>query len=104
MMMLRSLLRKYGKWLLAVFSSALGLLICEVGARLLGLAPAVHDIWLDNQESFYQRSTNAVLNYEIKPDQQRDLDPGRTTVNSHGLRDLPRSLRGVLSLRRQPRR
>ena len=99
-MMLRLLLRKHGKWLLLIVSSAAGLLFCEGAVRLLEFAPPVHDIWLDDEESFYQRSTNAILNYEIKPDLQRDLEPGRTTVNSHGLRDLPRSVAKPEGVRR----
>ena len=97
---MKALLRRHGKWLLLIGSSALGLLLCEGAVRVLGLAPAVHDIWLDDESSFYQRSTNAILNYEIKPGEQRDLEPGRTTVNSHGRRDLPRSVEKPDSVRR----
>lgn len=87
----RTILRRYGKWLLLIGSSTIGLLLCEGVVRWLRLAPPVHAIWLDDDKSFYRRSTNPILNYEIKPGVQRDLGSGRTTVNSHGLRDRPRS-------------
>jgi hypothetical protein len=87
----RELLRRHGKWLLIPASGVLGLLFVELAVRLLRLAPPVHAIWVADDESFYRRATNPMLNYELKPGFHRRLPAGSTTVNSHGLRDLPRS-------------
>ncbi len=84
------ILRKYGRWLLAAVSTIIGLLACEVLIRLTDLVPPVHAIWMEDEGSFYQRSTNAILNYEIKADFARDTEVGMATSNSHGLRDKKR--------------
>ena len=84
------ILRKHGKWLLATISTIIGLLACELVIRLADLAPPVHAIWMEDAGSFYQRSTNPILNYEIKPDFKRETEVGTATSNSHGLRDKPR--------------
>ena len=97
---IRQLLRRHGRWVLALASLLVGLIICELAVRLLRLAPAVHAIWLDDGNSFYQRSTHAVLNYEIRPAFSRDTRNGRATSNSHGFRDRERELAKPPGVRR----
>lgn len=88
---LRQHLRHHGKWWLLAASSIFGLLICEIGVRVMRLAPPVHAIWVTDDDSFYRRSTNPVLNYEIKPGFSRELEAGKASSNSHGLRDKERA-------------
>jgi len=70
----------------------MGLLLVEFAVRVMGLAPAVGAIWIDDADSFYRRSTNAVLNYEIKPAFSRMTHSGKATSNEHGFRDQARTL------------
>ncbi|MGB0579300.1 MAG: tetratricopeptide repeat protein [Limisphaerales bacterium] len=93
-------LRRHGKWWLLTVSSAFGLLVCEAGVRVMRLAPPVHAIWLADDDSFYRRSTNALLNYEIKPNFSREFEVGRATSNSHGFRDRSRELEKRPGVRR----
>ena len=44
--------------------------------------------------------TNAVLNYEIKPNFTRMTQRGKATSNSHGMRDLPRAVDKPEGMRR----
>ncbi len=92
--------RHPAKWLLIPASAGLGLLLCEAIIRLAGLAPPVHAIWVEEDGSFYRRATNAVLNYELKPDFTRVFPAGRASSNSHGRRDRERSREKPANVRR----
>lgn len=84
-------LQRHGKWLLTLVATLAGLGICEVGIRLLNLAPPVHAIWRDDPDSFYERSANPLLNYVIKPDFSRTVNGLAATSNEHGFRDRSRA-------------
>jgi lysophospholipase L1-like esterase len=71
--------------------------------RLLGRAPEVKPIWVSTQESVYQRSTNPVLSFELKPDyrsENPDLIQTFARTNSHGQRDRERTLEKPSGVRR----
>ena len=76
------------------------MLVCEIGVRLLRLVPPVHAIWVSDDDSFYERSTNPVLNYRIKPSFQRMTHSGQATSNEHGFRDQPRTQHKPADVRR----
>jgi lysophospholipase L1-like esterase len=87
--------------LVVVGSTLLGLGIAELAVRGLGLAPPVHRILTGEDDLPYIRSANPVLGYEMIPNFRRDPaaqrgQPGADfhcdRTNSHGLRDIERSL------------
>lgn len=92
----------------------MGLGLGEVCARWLKLAPAVQAIKIEDPNSPYQRSSNPVLRYELKPGYSGPLSAqheylrltaaefqqdsssavaGTVTVNSFGFRDRERQVR-----------
>lgn len=75
-------------------------MIGELAIRLLVKVPPVHAIWIDDDNSFYRRSTNAILNYRIKPGFKRMTSVGQATSNRHGFRDLPRETTKPAGVRR----
>jgi lysophospholipase L1-like esterase len=85
----------FARLALLLAAIALGLLMGEVVVRGLRLAPEVFPIWLSIQRTAYQRSTNPILGYELKPNYR---DPGADTheslpaTNAHGQRDIERSI------------
>ncbi|MGB0579356.1 MAG: tetratricopeptide repeat protein [Limisphaerales bacterium] len=96
----RQLLQRHGRWPLALVATVLGLLACEGIMRGIGLAPPVHAIWLNDEGSFYRRSTNPILGYEIRPEFSRETRRGRASSNAHGFRDRERSLAKPPDVRR----
>ena len=84
----------------ALVVGALGVLIAlpllEVAARVLHLAPEIRFIDVTNDEStVYRRSGNPVLAFELKPDWRdpdADLRRSYPSTNSHGQRDVERSV------------
>jgi tetratricopeptide (TPR) repeat protein len=89
--------------LLAVAATLLALGACEVVVRIVGIAPTVIPIGIVKEDLVYQRSKNPVLSYELKPNYRNDhanaIDDFPTT-NSHGLRDVERSLEKPPGLKR----
>ncbi|MBG89881.1 MAG: hypothetical protein CMO80_23700 [Verrucomicrobiales bacterium] len=77
---------------LVIGSTAIGILVCEIAVRLLGMAPGVHAIWMTDDLSIYQRAKNPLLNHELKPGFTAEFPVGKTSANSHGLRDRERSI------------
>ena len=71
-------------------STLVALPLAEFSIRLTDLVPPVHAIWLDDEDSFYGRSSNPVLGHEIKPSFRRVFPAGTATSNAHGLRDRER--------------
>jgi lysophospholipase L1-like esterase len=67
----------------------------EIGARALGLAPDLHRIRPSSLESSYRWSENPLLGYELKPDYwnpRADLHESFPSINSHGQRDIERTV------------
>ena len=84
-----------GRLVLALSSVLVGLTVGEVVIRALGRAPEVRPIWVSTQDSVYRRSTNPLLSYELQPGYRNDaadLIRSYESTNSHGQRDLERSL------------
>ncbi len=78
---------------------ALGVLfavpLAEVVVRVAGLAPEIRVIDLTHDHTIYQRSTNPILAFEIKPNwRDPDADSRRSYrfTNAHGQRDVEREL------------
>lgn len=67
------------KGLLAVAGLAVGLAILELGVRLLGLAPEIAPIVLDQPYAAFETSPNPILQYVPRP--------GSRGINAQGLRD-----------------
>jgi tetratricopeptide (TPR) repeat protein len=81
--------------LAAIVVCVLALGIVEVAVRLLGLAPDVKLIELTGERTVYKRSTNPILGFELKAnyrDPEADLVMSYPSTNSHGQRDVERSL------------
>lgn len=93
-------IRRHGKWLLTLASAIIGILICEGAVRWLELAPPMHAIWLEDDDSFYQQSTDPLLRHVLKTNHSRDFAVGPATSNSHGLRDIERSVTKPTGTRR----
>ena len=87
------------RWLSPVFAAVavcvLALAIVEIAVRLLGLAPDVKLIEISGERTVYKRSTNPILGFELKADYrdpEADLVMSYPRTNSHGQRDVERSL------------
>jgi lysophospholipase L1-like esterase len=76
---------------LAVVSSIVALGLVEGVTRILGLAPAVGRIVVDDADSPLQPSENALQGYELKSGFRSVAHPGFRT-NSHGLRGPERAI------------
>ncbi len=89
--------------MLAICAAALALVAGEGIVRLLRLAPAFKPIEIDSYDCFYERSTNPILGFELKPNCRSD-DPDfiqtYERTNSHGQRDRPRTLQKPDGVRR----
>jgi len=80
---------------LACGAFLVGLVICEIGVRILGLAPVVKSLGVAGVESVYQRSANPLLGFELKTSYRNpDADFSRSYpfTNAHGQRDIERTL------------
>jgi len=68
--------------------------LCEVVVRLLGLAPQIQRLRVDQQDSVYERSDNPRLGYVLKRNYRSD-SPGFHSnyayTNADGLRDVERT-------------
>jgi len=96
----RRFVGRHGRWLLAVGATLVGILLCEAVVRWLELVPPVHAIWLEEDDSFYQQSTDPLLSYVLKTNHSREFAVGRATSNSHGLRDVERAIAKPTGTRR----
>ena len=90
-----AMLRRFANPLVGLVAMLLSLGLAEGIVRGLGLAPEVHPIDVGENASVWQRSTDPILGFELKPD-YRDDDPDFVVsyerTNSHGQRDLERGL------------
>ncbi len=80
---------------LALLSIAVSLLLAEAMVRLLAAAPELRPIRITGDKTVYKRSSNPVLGFELKAswtDPQADLFESLPATNSHGQRDVERSL------------
>lgn len=87
--------RKVYRVLLALASTVVALLVAEAAVRMLNLAPRVFPTWLSSERTAYQRSENPILGYDLKAnyrDPQADTHESFPSTNSHGLRDIERTL------------
>lgn len=75
--------------LLATGSVVLGLALCELLVRLLGLAPGIDRIRPTDPASPFRMSEDPILGYELKPGFHGE---DGIETNSRGLRDLERPL------------
>jgi lysophospholipase L1-like esterase len=92
----RTRFRKRHRILLALASTLVALFIAEAVVRTLNLAPRVFPTWLSSERTAYQRSENPILGYDLKAnyrDSQADTHESFPSTNSHGLRDVERTLR-----------
>jgi len=99
--------RKIKRWViragLVLFSTAIGLLLAELGMRLCRLAPAVKPITLTDDTSVYQRSHNPLLAYELKANYRNahaDCVLSYPSTNAFGQRDVERTLGKAPNMRR----
>ena len=86
--------RHFARLVLMLVATVVVLLVAEALIRMLGRAPDVKPIWITTQESTYQRSTNPILSFELKPNYRND-DPDLiqtyARTNAHGFRDRERT-------------
>jgi tetratricopeptide (TPR) repeat protein len=95
--------RFLGTALLAVASILAALAIAELGVRALGLAPGVKAIWISDGSHAYKRSPNPIMGFELKPNYRNDnpdFIQSYPSTNSHGQRDVERSLEKPPGIRR----
>jgi lysophospholipase L1-like esterase len=88
---------------LGIAAAAFVALVVEVCVRALGLAPDVKLIDVTDEGSVYKRSTNPVLGFELKASYRNpraDLVTSYPSTNSHGLRDVERTLAKPAGTRR----
>lgn len=67
----------------------------EIAVRALGLAPGIRPIEVVGDTTVYRRSTNPILGFELKANyrnQAADLISNYPSTNSHGQRDLERTV------------
>lgn len=84
-------MRWVGNLALAGASLVLVLAGTELAVRGLGLSPPVASIDTESEESVYRRSEDPLLGFELKPG-FRDETGRQPSTNSHGQRDVERSL------------
>jgi tetratricopeptide (TPR) repeat protein len=95
--------RFLGTALLAVVSTLAALAIAELGVRVLRLAPGVKAVWISDASHAYKRSSNPIMGFELKPNYRNDnpdFIQGYPSTNSHGQRDVERSLEKPPGVRR----
>jgi len=83
------------KLLLLLVATSAALTIGELLTRALCNVPEVKPIWVTSSHCVYQRSANPLLGFELKPNyrcDKPDLRREYESTNSHGQRDLERSL------------
>jgi lysophospholipase L1-like esterase len=88
---------------LVVVSTAIAVLLSEGIVRIAGLAPELHRIRPGSFESAYRYSENPILGYEFKPGYRSsdpDLHESFPFINSHGLRDIERTVKKKPGTRR----
>ena len=96
-------LRRLAPLGIALGALLLALPIVEIGVRLLGVAPDVKLIELEDEGSVYRRSTNPILSFELKPSYRNpdaDLVRSYPFTNAHGQRDVERALEKPPGVRR----
>ena len=84
-------------------STLLALVISEIALRILGLAPGVKPIVVSDFSTVYTLSSNPVLGYELKAsyrDENANLIVSYPRTNSHGQRDIERTVEKRPGLRR----
>ncbi len=82
-----------------VFALAVG----EIAVRVLGVAPGLKPISVEAPNSVYQKSDNPVLAYEMKANyrnEDADSFTNYQSTNSHGQRDVERSVARPGNIRR----
>ncbi|HIL71653.1 MAG TPA: hypothetical protein EYG38_17610, partial [Verrucomicrobia bacterium] len=85
--------QRFGKPILALAATLLGLLAAEGFVRLSRKAPEIKPIELSDTNCVYQRSTNAILGFELKSNYRNsnpDFIESYERTNSHGQRDRKR--------------
>ncbi|MHC4698017.1 MAG: tetratricopeptide repeat protein [Planctomycetota bacterium] len=78
-----------------VVATAAALTVGEILVRLTGLAPGFRPIVVDGEATVYTRSSNRILGFELKADYRNDaadLRRNYPSTNSHGQRDIERSI------------
>ncbi len=94
------------KLVLALGAALFAIVLGELFVRVAGLAPEVKALWLsrDNSDDLvYMRSTNPILGFELKPNfrnEEADLNVSLPRTNSHGQRDIERSIEKPSEARR----
>jgi lysophospholipase L1-like esterase len=86
-----------------IFALVVSLLLGEFVFWVFDLAPKLRVIELDDVDSPYQRSTNPILGYEHKANYRNDHPDSVlsfASTNSHGQRDIERSLEKPPGVRR----
>lgn len=83
------------KLLLLFVATAAALALGELITRALCKVPDIKPIWVSSSNCVYRRSSNPLLGFELKPNyrcEKPDLRREYESTNSHGQRDLERSL------------
>ncbi len=79
----------------AFVATITALLVAELAVRIIGIAPELRVIAVDEADSPYQHSTNPILGYEHKVS-YRNSNPDHVvsfgSTNAHGQRDIERSV------------
>ena len=78
---------------LAIFSTVAALAVGELVARVTKIAPNFKVMELGSENCVYQRSTNPILGFELKPnyrDPDANLIHSYERTNAHGQRDIAR--------------
>lgn len=94
---------RVGTAALVLASLATGLVLCEVGVRILGMAPVVYSAGLRDTRSAYRVSENPILGYEMKPgfrDADSNLNATFPYINADGQRDRERAVEKPAGVRR----
>ena len=81
----------------------LALPLAEVAVRALRMAPEIRFIDVSHDDTVFRRSDNPILGFELKPDWRdpdADLVRSYPSTNSHGFRDIERSLEKPAGVRR----
>ena len=81
--------------LLSLVATLLALAVAEIVVRVASLAPDVKPIDIAAEHSVYKRSSNPILGIELKAnyrDDDPDLHRSYPHTNSHGQRDIERSI------------
>ena len=88
---------------IAMTAISLALLVGEVALRVFQLAPEAKSIELASEKCVYQRSTNPLLGFELKPNYRNenpDFIESYERTNAHGQRDKERTVQRTDGVRR----